>query len=196
MTLIFESNPMDFESNREHEGDSKLFVVFYKATTLNDEKSLEAGRPVHDEVDLIKIVTPGQRDSVVAYATYDYQQRFPKQWAQYKANHSQVGSGTPLSEVSFLTMAQIADLKAMNVHTVEQLAGMADSQAHAFMGFQSLKARAQTYMEAAAGNAPLLKLQAQIDDLVAKNEELMAVIGEQKAALKPAAVHATPANKK
>jgi hypothetical protein len=168
MTPTFESNVMDFDQSREHEGDNKLYVVFYTSTELNEAKSLEAGRPVHDEIDLVKIITPGQRDSVVSKATYDYQQRFPRQWDQYKRNVSQNGSGTPLSEVSFLTLAQIADLKASNVHTVEQLAGMSDSQAHNLMGFHALKALAVAYVEQAKGNAPLVKMQAELEERDAK----------------------------
>lgn len=184
MTPQYEINPLDFEQSREHEGDNKLFVVFYKATQLNEQKSMEAGRPVHDEVDLVKIIIPGQRDSVVAKADYEYQSRFPKQWAQYQARAEQIGSGTPLSEVTWLSMAQVADLKATNVHTVEQLANMADSSGHAFMGFQGLKQRAQAFLEAAAGNAPLLKMQAELESRDAKIAELEAAVQQLVAAQK------------
>jgi hypothetical protein len=191
MTPTFEIDPNAFDQNREHDGDNKLFAVFYKATEINIEKSQEAGRPVHDEIDLIKIIIPGQRDSMVSKATFEYQQRFPKQWAQYKQNTAQIGSGTPLEELPFLTMAQVADLKAINVHTAEQLAGMNDSNSHSLMGFHAIKQQAQNYIEAAAGQAPLLKLQAQIDALVAKNEELVDLIDKQREALKaPAKVAA------
>ena len=163
MTPVFESNVLDFEQGRENDGDSKLFVVFYNGAILNDEKSAAAGRPIHDDVEMVKIIIPGQRDSVVARATPDYQYRFPRQWAQFKNNKEQIGSGTPLTELTWLTAAQLADLKAVNVHTVEQLAGISDAQAHSFMGFHSLKQRAETYLEAAKGNAPLIQMQAELD---------------------------------
>ena len=182
MNPTFESNVMDFDQSRQHEGDDKLFVVFYGGTRINEAKSQEAGRPVHDDVDLIKIIIPGQRDSVVAEATYDYQQRFPRQWAQYKANKEQTGSGTPLSELTWLTAAQIADLKAMNVHTVEQLASISDAQAHSFMGFHGLKQRAQTYLDASAGNAPLLKMQTELESRDAQIAELQAQVAKLVAA--------------
>ena len=191
MTPTFEIDPNVFDQNREHEGDNRLFAVFYADTEVNAEKSLEAGRPIHDNVDLIKIIVPGQKDSMVSKATFEYQQRFPKQWAQYKQNASQIGTGTPLSELAFLTRAQVADLKAINVHTAEQLAGMNDSTSHNLMGFHAIKDRARAYIEAAAGNAPILKLQAQIDELAAKNEELVELINQQREALKaPAKVAA------
>lgn len=190
MTPIFESNVMDFEQGHERDGDSRLFVVFFNGAVLNDTKTLEAGRPIHDDVEMVKIIIPGQRDSVVAYATPDYQQRFPKQWAQFKNNKEQIGSGTPLSELTWMTAAQVADLKAMNVHTVEQLAGISDAQAHSFMGFHALKQRAETYLEAARGNAPLVKMQAALEDRDEQIAALQAQIDQIKAAqqvAKPAA---------
>ena len=105
MTPTYESNAMDFEQSREYDGDSKLFVVFFRGTQLNEANSQEAGRPIHDDVDMIKIVVPGQRDTVVAIADHSYQQRFPKQWAQFKANAEQTASVTPLFEVTWLTLS-------------------------------------------------------------------------------------------
>ena len=182
MTPTYEVDPQVFEQSREYESDSKLFVVFFRGTQLNELKSREAGRPIHDDVDMIKIVVPGQRDTVVAIADHSYQVRFPKQWAQFKANAEQTASGTPLSEVTWLTPAQIADLKAMNVHSVEQLAAMPDSNAHAFMGFHGLKQRAAAYIEAAAGSAPLLKMQAELEERDAKIAAMQAQLDKILAA--------------
>jgi hypothetical protein len=181
-------NPSEFvmDTNMIDEGDKRLFVVFHRGFELNEAKSTEAGRPVHDDVDLITIRVPGQRDTMVARADYGYQQRFPTQWAQYKANAEQISSGTRLSEVTWLTPALVADLKAANVHTVEQLAGMSDSHGHVFMGFQGLKQRAQAYLEAAAGAAPALKLQAELEKRDAEIAELRSLLErvaeQQKAA--------------
>lgn len=185
MTPTFEYDVAQFEQSREYEGDSKLFVVFYRGAVVDEAASTEAGRPVHRDVDFIKIVVPGQRDNVIAEASPQYKARFPKQWAQYQANAEQLGSGTPLSEVTWLTPAQIADLKAMNVRTVEQLSAIPDSQAHSFMGFYSLKQRAAAYLEAAAGNAPLIKMQAELEQrdsqIAALQGQIDQILAAQKA---------------
>lgn len=172
-------DPTDFGmmDSQGDDSDKKLFVVFHKGVVLNDAKSLDAGRPVHDDVDMITIRIPGQRDSVVAKADFGYQQRFPRQWAQFKANAEQDISGTQLTEVPWLTPAQIADLKAANIRTVEQLADMSDANAHVFMGFHGLKQRAQAYLDAAAGAAPALKLQAELEKRDAEIEELKTIVG-------------------
>jgi hypothetical protein len=171
-------NPSDFvmDTNLIDEGDKRLMVTFHRGFELNEAKSAEAGRQVHDDVDLITIRFPGQRDNMVAKVDYGYQQRFPTQWAQYKANKEQLGSGTQLSEVPWLTPAQIADLHAANIRTVEQLANVPDSNGHAFMGFQGLKQRAQAFLDTAAGNAPALKLQAELERRDAELAELRAIV--------------------
>ena len=197
MTPTYEIDVTQFEQSREYESDSKLFVVFYRGAVVDDVASQEAGRPVHKDVDFVKIVVPGQRDNVVALADENYKARFPKQWAQYQANAEQLGSGTPLTEVTWLTPAQIMDLKAMNVRTVEQLAAIPDSQSHAFMGFYGLKQRAEAYLEAAAGNAPLIKMQAELESrdatIAAQQQQITALAARLDALAQPTAA---PAGKK
>lgn len=186
MTPTYEIDVTQFEQSREYEQDAKLFVVFYRGAVLDELASQEAGRPVHKDVDFVKIVVPGQRDNVVAIADASYQARFPKQWAQYQSNAEQLGSGTPLTEVTWLTPAQIMDLKAMNVRTVEQLAAIPDSQSHAFMGFYGLKQRAAAYLEAAAGNAPLTRLQAELeqrDSVIAAQQQQLTALAARLDAL-------------
>jgi hypothetical protein len=160
---------MNFESNEQAEADKKLFVVFYQDVIKNEPKSAEAGRPIFDTIDLIKIMTPGSRDTVVSDATEQYQSRFPQQWARYKAGKEQNTSGTPLNQLSWLSIAQIAEYNAVGCHTIEQLAGMADAMAQRFMGHHAIKLRAQQYLDAASGSAPILLLQ---DELRKRDEQL------------------------
>lgn len=190
---------MDYTNETDDAADRKLFVVFHRGFVVNEAKSTEAGRPIHDDVDLITIRVPGQRDSVVHRVDFTHQQRFPRQWAAFKLNAEQLSSGTQLSEVPWLTPAQIADLRASNIHTVEQLAEMSDANAHVFMGFHGLKQRAQAYLDAANGAAPALKLQAELDKRDAEINELKAIVGrlvdekkaQTNAKVSPKKTHAT-----
>ena len=162
---------LNFEDSQQSEADKKLLVMFYRDTIKNEHKSIEAGRPIFDEIDLIKIITPGSRDSFVGDATHEYQMRFPQQWARYKAGKDQaLGSGTPLKQLPWMTEAQVAEFNAVGCHTVEQLVGMSDSLSQKFMGHHQIKQRAQTYLDAAAGIAPTMKLEAELakrDDQIA-----------------------------
>jgi hypothetical protein len=177
---------MNFEDGQQSEADKRLLVMFYRSTVKNEHKSIEAGRPIFDEIDLVKIVTPGSRDSFVGDATYEYQQRFPSQWARYKAGQEQVSSGTPLNSLPWVTIAQLEEFKAVGCHTVEQLVGMPDSVSQRFMGHHQIKQRAQAYLDAAAGAAPAIQLQAELekrDDQIAElQSQVAAMLAAQKAA--------------
>jgi hypothetical protein len=170
---------MNFEDGQQDEADKRLFVTFFTEAVQNESKTVETGRPIFDDVDMIRIMFPGSKDTTVGTAHYGYQQRFPKQWAQYKAKMDQTTSGTPLSSVTWLTKGQVAEMLAMNIRSVEQLAGMPDSMAQRFLNHHELKRQAQAYLDAAAGAAPLLKMTAELS----KRDEQIAELQAQVATL-------------
>lgn len=161
---------MNFEDNQQSDADKRLLVLFYREPIKNEQKSIDAGRPIFDEIDLVKIITPGSRDTFVGDASEEYQRRFPSQWARYKAGREQGSSGTPLNQLPFLSMGQVAEFNAVGCTTVEHLVGMSDNLSQKFMGHFALKQRAQEYLDAAKGAAPTLKLQAEL----AKRDEQIA----------------------
>ena len=167
---------MNFEANEQSEADKKLLVIFYKDVVKNEVKSTEAGRPIFDEFDFVKILTPGSRDTFTGDATEQYQARFPQQWARYKAGQSQDLAGTPLNMLPWLSIGQIAEFHAVNVKTVEHLAGMPDVLAQKFMGASQIKARAQQYLDAAKDAAPLLKVQAELNKRDVQIDELQQTV--------------------
>lgn len=160
---------MNFEESHQSEADKKLFVVFFREAVQSEFKTLEAGRPIFDDVDMIRIHTPGSRDTVVGLAHHGYQERFPRQWAQYRAGIEQTTSGTPLNVLPWLTVSQVAEMHAMNIRSVEQLANMPDNTAQKFMNHHALKQQAAAFLEAAKGAAPMLKMQA---ELTARDEQI------------------------
>jgi len=170
---------MNFEDGQQSEADKRLLVLFYRATVKNEPKSIEAGRPIFDEIDLVKIITPGSRDSFVGDATLEYQQRFAPQWARYKAGREQTSSGTPLNQLPWMSIAQVEEFKAVGCHTIEQLVGMSDAVSQKFMGHHDLKRRAQLYLDAAKDAAPTLKMQAELE----KRDEEIKTLQTQVAAL-------------
>jgi hypothetical protein len=166
---------MNFEAAEQDEADKKLLVLFYRDTVKNEPKSIDAGRPIFDEIDLVKIITPGSRDSFVGDATEQYQQRFPRQWARYKAGRDQnAGSGTPLNMLPWMSIGQLAEFAAVGCHTVEQLVGMPDAVSQKFMGHLQIKQRAQQYLDAAKESAPRLRLQAEVEKRDEENKQLTA----------------------
>ena len=145
-------------------GDERLFVQFSMEPEHNVTKSNEAGRPVYDEIEYIRIQVPGDKDNVVFRTAYpEDRRRFPKQYAAFKQNQETPVSGTPLSVLPFLSKAQVMEFAVVGVKTAEQLMGMSDANGQRFMGIQELKKRIGNFLEAAAGAAPALKLQAELE---------------------------------
>ena len=174
---------MDFQDNQQAEADKRLLVHFYKEAIQNNFKTKEAGRPIFDEFDFVKVMAPGSRDTVVTRVAdgSDYARRFPTQWAQYKARQEQSLTGTPLSQVPWLTVGQIAEFNAVNCRTVEQLVGMPDNLSQKFMGHFQIKQRAQVYLDAAKSAAPALKLQAELEKRDMEIAELRGMIEAMQA---------------
>lgn len=177
---------MNFEEAQQSDADKRLLVTFFREAVQSEFKSIEAGRPIFDDIDMIRIMTPGSRDTTVGIAHYGYQQRFPRQWTQYKQNAEQTGSGTPLSAVPWLTNARVAELAVFHIRTVEQLANMPDNAAQRFMDHHALKQQAAAFLEAAKGAAPMLKLQAELSARDEQIAELRAAVSAMQASIQSA----------
>jgi len=177
---------LNFESSQQSDADKRLLVMFYAEPIKNESKSIEAGRPIYEDIDHIRIITPGSRDNFVTEVTQEYIERFPQQWARYKAKQDQNVSGTPLDALPWMTRAQVAEFKAVGCHTVEQLVGMSDNLSQKFMGHFQIKQRAQAFLDAAAGAAPMLKLQSELEkrdeQIAALQAQMEAMVAAHKAA--------------
>lgn len=143
--------------------DKKLFVQFYLRAVLNNFKSSQKGRPIFDEVDYVRIIVPGDKNTIVdTKVTPEYAHRFADRFEKYRKNQSQAVSGTPLEVWPQMTVGQVAELKAMNVHTVEQLATLPDNLAQRIMGSHDLRRRANAFLDAAAGEATNTKMASEL----------------------------------
>ncbi len=159
----------------ESEEDKRLLVKFYLAAVKNEVRSAEAGRPIFDDVPMIQIITPGSRDVMINRVSEQYKQRFPRHWEHFQKGLEQVVDGTPLEEVPFLTVGQIAELKAVNCLTLEHLATMSDQLAQKMMGMHGIRKKAKEYLEAAESAAPITRL----NDELAKRDAQLAALTEQ-----------------
>ena len=171
---------LDTNQNR-FAGDDRLFVKFHTEAVMNPFKSTQAGRQVFDEVDMVTIRTPGsQLTSVVAPMKGEYLARFRKQYENWKATKENIMSGTPLESFPFLLHKPglVAELKAMHIHTVEQLANIPDDAKGKIMGGYEISKRAAEWINATTGtDATVAKMAKENDDLKAQ----MAVMQEQMA---------------
>lgn len=160
-------------------GDARLWVKFEHRPMQNTEKSTEAGRPIYDEVEWIKIMVPGERDEIERPATDMDKARFSKQYLHWKSTGGEAPTGSPLETYPGLTRSQIEEFKFFKIRTVEDLAAAPDVIAVKFQGFHEIKRKAQNYLAVAAGNAPTEKLQAELDKRDAEIATLQKALKEQ-----------------
>src|SRR5690606_17680146 len=96
----------------------------------------------------------------------EHRQRWPQIYEQFKRGIEQRMEGTPLDEWSKLTASKIAELKALNIHTVEALAAIADGNIQRLgMGGRELVKSAQKWLEISKDNA-------KVDQIIAENNRL------------------------
>lgn len=168
-----------------HGNDSGLFVEFSTRPMQMDFKSREAGRPIFEDVNFITIDFPGDKTKRVDRPVRMDEEagappdpvRFPRQWQAFMNQLEQTVEGMPITEWPPLTKSQALELKAIKIHTVEALAALPDS-ACTWLGSRDLRAKANTWLESAAGHASESRLQAVVDQLEAKNAALQAQIDD------------------
>lgn len=171
--------------------DDDLVAIFKHVGIQNQAKSNTAGRPIFDDVEICEIRVPGRADIKHFPATefshwkedpftgglvkVTYAERFSRQYQQFKQQLAQTKSGTPLSEVPFLTEARRAELRALNVYTVEQLAHM-DGQELKNLGpgGREWKNQAMDYIAESRALVPNIELAAEVEALRARNQVLEA----------------------
>lgn len=176
--------------------DQGLYVEFYWREVQNEAKTIQEGRPVFESKEYIKIISPADKtkmwDRPVLKRSNGVQpsdiDRFPRQWERFQRQEQQVMEGTPVTEWPQITRSDAASLKAMNIHTIEQLAALGDNNLN-WLGARAIRDKAKNWLEKAKDGAAAAQwakekseLQAQIDAL--KNQ--MQGFGIQEASAPPA----------
>lgn len=151
----------------QHGTDAGLFVQFYMEALQDPEASEREGRPIFIDREFIKIIPVGDKNTVVCEPVSDeHKYRWPQQYAQFKNQQEQVTEGTPLDQWPPLTKSQVLTFKAANVHTVEQLAEVSDTNLpNLGMGSRDLREKAKIYLASAKDGAIPLAAQNRIAEL-------------------------------
>lgn len=146
------------------QGTRGLYAEFHMEGVMDPVASEKEGRPIYKDTEFITIRIAGDKDNDVSRPVRPQDKiAWPNQYAAFKAGQDQPVEGTPLDELRFLTKAQVLELKAVGVKTAEHLRDMPDAVAQRFMGITTLRKKASDYLDAAAGNAPLLAIRAEAE---------------------------------
>jgi glutathione peroxidase-family protein len=179
-----------------------IYPIFKTHTSVNEAKSKAAGRPIYDELEVVVISFAGDKQKVAVFPAHDidpeatrendnvpttYAMRYGKQYRAFKNQTTQVASGTPLEELTFLTQARRMELKALNIHTAEALAALDGTPLKQIgPGGRELKNKAQAYIDKATGTADVTAMAA---ELAALKQQL----AERDAAIQHLAAGSSPA---
>jgi hypothetical protein len=188
--------PSDFAKPDETRfaADNKLYVEFFRKPVMQPGKSREAGRAVYEEVDYVRIHVPGDKSSVIERPLSEQDVfRFQDRYNKWKAGQAEAVTGTPLSALPGMNSSKVEEYKYFKIITVEQLAEANDNLGGKFMSFQQDKQRAKAFMEVAANNAPIEKMNAELAKRDAELEELRSMVQALQANAKGAKRAVAPA---
>ncbi len=179
---------LDFQAPKNGEA---LVVVFREPTEdemIKDEKqSRDLGHAVYTEQIICEIRIPADRNRVMATPHWapcmvdgqwtTYAERFPREFQRYMEKKGPSVVGTPLHEAPFISASKRAELRALNVHTLEILAGLSGQPLKNLgIGGMTLQQQAKEWLDTAKSTAGTSKLAADNADLRAQLEFMKAEI--------------------
>jgi hypothetical protein len=163
----------DFDSRDFTEGpaqDDKALVRFYMKPVKGPIDPV-TGLATWSEKEYYETVVPGSRDTINQPVTVITKQKYPMQYAKWKANASTEGvTGTFISETTWISRSQAEELAYFGVKTLEQLAAAPDTLCQKQVGMYELRRKAQSFIEQREKDAPILAIHAKFDALKAEAE--------------------------
>src|SRR5262245_60295400 len=164
MQGTYEFDISHFDPRNPYKGDEKLPVQFYMGAVKNDEATEREGRPIFVDTECIRIFN--SKDNIIDRPVRDSdKQRWPGAYTAWKGggDGEPGATGTRLEHWPVMTRAQVEEFRYFKVYTVEQLAELPDSIVQKMMGAAKLKQLAKLAVEAAKGEAPFRRMQAEIE---------------------------------
>lgn len=170
-------------------GDDGNALRFYYQPLKNNFQSERAGRSVFDKVLYVDVLTPGSNESVPTFEleriyceetgvteperSTKYMQ-YQRQIEAFKANNGEGAmDGTPITAWPQIDVAQVANLRAQNIHTVEQLAAVTDGNlTNLGMGGRVLREQAIAYLNTRQFSVPSAQMAAETANLRDENARL------------------------
>jgi hypothetical protein len=184
----------------QEKNDNLMHVRFYSSPIENPAETRKHGRPVFEDQEFVEIRYAANKQTVHTAPAHEgfmwtreafgdrkrvtYAETYNEQYRKFKLGQDQSASGTPLSELPFLTEAQRSELRALNVKSAETLAAL-DGPNLKLLGMKGreLKNAAQAYIDKAMGSADVTALAAENASLKEQMLETQKQISELQKAI-------------
>lgn len=143
------------------------------------------GRPIFRDQERVELIIPGNNLNIpVEVVNASHKERWPKAYESFKAGIEMSADGTPLEQWPILRPAQIMELKALNLFTVEHVAEMSDHTIQRIaQGGMRLRELAKAYLDDAAASASLAKATADNERKDARISELEHQLNQMRSLL-------------
>ena len=127
---------------------NNVHVEFHKQPYQLGKKSREAGRPIYEDRDYIRIMIPGQPKQVVDRQVQEKDKiEYAQTWGAYIAGEEAHIIGTPVDHIPGISVSVVKALQHLNIVSVEQ---MAEANEIALQkvghGARDLQSRAKAYL--------------------------------------------------
>lgn len=152
-----------------------LLVQFYRDDKLMVYKSQEAGYPIYEGIDRVKVWTDKDNNNIFD-VDISHKRRWPEQWRAYEEGREQLASGTPLISLFPANPEIVSTLKANMIHTVEQLAAITDGSQFKFA--QPLQQKAQAFLKHREGDA-MPQMESRMAEMAETISALQAQLADQ-----------------
>lgn len=158
---------------------------FHIEPVQDEAATAAAGRPIFRDEERVEIIMPGNPlNRPVRVVTDEHRQRWPQQYAAFKAGTTMAADGTPIEQWSVLTPAMVRTLKYLEIHTVEQCAGLNDLAIQRVgIGGRQIRDAAVAYLDDAASQKMLTEKiraveikDAQIEALTAQVQQMGEIV--------------------
>lgn len=175
--------------NQPQRGKDILLPMFYRRAVQDKLASEKEGRPIFREENYVQIHIPGDKNTIIDRKVREEdKQRWASQWSAFQENAAQPVEGTLLEQWPALSVAQIAELKALHIPTIEILANLPESGLQRIgLGARELQARAKAFLDAAKGNGAVeriaaenSRMQEQVLQLQQQNQKLQESLEQLK----------------
>ena len=148
--------------------------VFTRIPIHNGQKSADQGRAVYDDVEVVLLHIAGDSYSIHSTLVDDtIKARFSEQYAHWKRTDQGLHiTGTPLKMWPLASPAFIAEMQAINIFSVDDLAHIADVNLDKIPDGRVWRDRAAAWLKAASDSASSDKFAAENERLQARIEAL------------------------
>lgn len=180
---------MDGSSDQLYRSDDGTALRFYYVPVKNNFQSEKNGRAIYDKCLRVDVLTPGSNESV---PSFDLERVYceeagvplPERGEKYMMYEKQIDAfkrqsgegtldGTPLTAWPQLDVAQVANLRAQNIFSVEQLAAVTDTHLNNLgLGARVLRDQAAAFLNSRQFSVPSAQMAAEAANLREENIRL------------------------